>query len=49
MTDSTNWAKDLLGQFDIENVFCNIFPFPESGIVICFHQTKKVTSAFYSI
>ena len=41
MSDSINLAKDLLGKFDIENVFCKIFPFPGSDKDIFFHQTTK--------
>ena len=41
MLDSTNLTKDLLGKFDIEHVFCKIFPFPGIDKDIFFHQTKK--------
>ena len=47
MSDSTNLAEDLLGKFDIENVFCKILPFLGSDKGIFYHQTKKVRSTFY--
>ena len=41
MSDITKLAKDLLGKFDIENVFYKILPFPGSDKDIFYHQTKK--------
>ena len=41
MSDKTDLVKDLLGKFDIENVFCKILPFPGSDKDIFYHQTTK--------
>ena len=48
MSDSTNLAKDLLGKFDIENVFSQEPSFPGKWQSHS-HQTTKVRSIFHFI